>query len=210
MRQAGIPGEFGKFSRAVPPMPRAKVGVGRRPKKRRVSPASTIEVEQIEEEGVEELVVAEEKKEEEPPGVVVAPSSSVIVAWCVEWVVVETLNMLDYQRDRFARYATLHVAARRANAIEGTLEFGCPSTWASEHTFGELIDAGCPIPGCDGFWEWPRMRCGTCGECLHTCYCERECECGEVAKWSFSENGGVCVCPRPLPVSRELEKIFGT
>ena len=54
------------------------------------------------------------------------------------------------------------------------------------------------------------MRCGTCGECLHTCYCERECECGEVAKWSFSENGGVCVCPRPLPVSRELEKIFGT
>ena len=50
------------------------------------------------------------------------------------------------------------------------------------------------------------LRCGTCGECLHTCYCERECECGEVAKWSFSENGGVCVCPRPLPVSRELEK----
>ena len=30
---------------------------------------------------------------------------------------------------------------------------------------------------------------------------------GEV---EFSENGGVCVCPRPLPVSRELEKIFGT
>ena len=130
--------------------------------------------------------------------------------WCVEWVVVKPLSMLDYQRDRFARYATLHVAVRRLHAVEQTPEMGCPSSWASEHTFGELIDAGCPIPGCDGFWEWPRMRCGTCGECLHTCYCERECECGEVAKWSFSENGGVCVCPRPLPVSRELEKIFGT
>ena len=113
MEQAGIPGEFGKFSRAVPHMPRQKVGIGRRPKKRRVSPASTIEVEQIEEEGVEELVVAEAEKEEEPPGVVVAPSSSVIVAWCVEWVVLKTFNMLDYQRDRFARYATLHVAVRR-------------------------------------------------------------------------------------------------
>ena len=54
--------------------------------KRRVSPASTIEVEQIEEEGVEELAVAEEEKEEEPPGVVVAPSSSVSVVWCVEFV----------------------------------------------------------------------------------------------------------------------------
>ena len=39
---------------------------------------------------------------------------------------------------------------------------------ASEHTFDELVDAGCPIPGCDGFWEWPRMRCGTCGNCLLT------------------------------------------
>ena len=44
-------------------MPRQKAGIGRRPKKRRVSPASTIEVEQIEEEGVEELVVAEEEKD---------------------------------------------------------------------------------------------------------------------------------------------------
>ena len=118
MEQAGIPGEFGKFSRAVPHMPRQRAGIGRRPKKRRVSPASTIEVEQIEEEGVEELVVAEEEKEEEPPGVVVAPSSSVIVAWCVEWVVLKTFSMLDYQRDRFARYATLHVAARRLHAVE--------------------------------------------------------------------------------------------
>ena len=87
-----------------------------------------------------------------PPGVVVAPSSSVIVAWCVEWVVVETLNMLGYQRGQVARYAALQVAARRANAVEGTGEFGCPSVWVCELTFDELIDAGCPIPGCDGFW----------------------------------------------------------
>ena len=131
----------------------AEVGIGRRPKKRRVSPASTIDVEQIWEEGVETLVVAEEEKEEEPSGVVVAPSSSVIVAWCVEWVVVEALSMLDYQRDRFARYATLHVAARRLHAVEQTGEFGCMSAWASEHTFDELTDAGFPIPRFGGFWS---------------------------------------------------------
>ena len=102
-----------------------------------MSPASTIEVEQIEEEGVKELVVAEGEKEEEPPGVVVAPSSSVVVAWCVEWVVVKTLNIPDYQRGRLAWYAALHVAARRLHVVEQTGEFGCPSAWACEHTFDE-------------------------------------------------------------------------
>ena len=56
LQQTGIPGEFDESSRAVPYMPRAKQGIGRRPKKRRVSPASAIEVEQIEEEGVTEPV----------------------------------------------------------------------------------------------------------------------------------------------------------
>ena len=59
MQQTGIPGEFDESSRAVPYMPRAKQGIGRRPKKRRVSPASAIEVEQIEEEGVTEPVDVE-------------------------------------------------------------------------------------------------------------------------------------------------------
>ena len=45
-------------------MPRAKNGVGRRFKKRRTSPASAIEVEQIEEKGVGESVVMEGETEE--------------------------------------------------------------------------------------------------------------------------------------------------
>ena len=45
-------------------MPRAQNGVGRRYKKRRTSPASAIEVEQIEEAGVEEMVVVEGGTEE--------------------------------------------------------------------------------------------------------------------------------------------------
>ena len=42
---------------------RTVYGIGRRYKKRRTSPASTIEVGQIEEEGVAELVVVEEETE---------------------------------------------------------------------------------------------------------------------------------------------------
>ena len=66
MQQTGIPGEFDESSRAVPYMPRAKQGIGRRPKKRRVSPASAIEVEQIEEGEVKTEEAKIEAKLEQP------------------------------------------------------------------------------------------------------------------------------------------------
>ena len=68
-------------------MPRAKTGFGRRFKKRRTSPASAIEVEQIEEEGVEELVVVEgETEEEEVAEIAIVEFGEDVVMWVLDHV----------------------------------------------------------------------------------------------------------------------------
>ena len=106
VQQAGIPGEVENLDQVVPPMPRAQNGIGRRYKKRRTSPASTIEVEQIEEEGVEELVVVEEETEEVAEIAIVEFGEDVVM-----WVLVHMLEKVwahrDWQAYRFVRYATL-------------------------------------------------------------------------------------------------------
>ena len=47
VQQTRLGGEVENIKQSVPYMPRAKNGIGRRYKKRRTSPASAIEVEQI-------------------------------------------------------------------------------------------------------------------------------------------------------------------
>ena len=87
-------------------MPRVQNGVGRRFKKRRTSLASTIDVEQIEEEGVEELVVVEEETEEVAEIAIVESGEGVVM-----WVLVHVLEKVwadrDWQACQFVRYATL-------------------------------------------------------------------------------------------------------
>ena len=87
-------------------MPRAKNGVGRRYKKRRTSPASAIEVEQIEEEGVEELVVVEGETEEVAEIAIVEFGEDVVM-WVLDHVLEKVWADRDWQADRFVRYATL-------------------------------------------------------------------------------------------------------
>ena len=87
-------------------MPRAKTGFGRRFKKRRTSPASAIEVEQIEEEGVEELVVVEEETEEVAEIAIVEFGEDVVM-WVLDHVLEKVWADRDWQADRFLRYASL-------------------------------------------------------------------------------------------------------
>ena len=87
-------------------MPRAKNGFGRRFKKRRTSPASAIEVEQIEEEGVEELVVVEEETEEVAEIAIVEFGEDVVM-WVLDHVLEKVWADRDWQADRFLRYASL-------------------------------------------------------------------------------------------------------
>ena len=86
-------------------MPRAKNGFGRRFKKRRTSPASTIEVGQIEE-GLEELVVVEEETEEVAEIAIVEFGEDAVV-WVLDHVLEKVWADRDWQADRFVRYATL-------------------------------------------------------------------------------------------------------
>ena len=87
-------------------MPHAKNGVGRRYKKRRTSPASAIEVEQIEEEGVEELVVVEGETEEVAEIAIVEFGENVVML-VLDHVLEKAWVDRDWQADRFLRYASL-------------------------------------------------------------------------------------------------------
>ena len=82
-KQAVLPCEVENVKQIVPYMPRAKNGIGRRYKKRRTSPASAIEVGQIEVEGVEELVVVEGETEEVAEIAIVEFGEDVVV-WVLD------------------------------------------------------------------------------------------------------------------------------
>ena len=129
VQQAGIPGEVENIDQVVPPMPRAQNGIGRRYKKRRTSPASTIEVEQIEEEGVEELVVVEEETEEVAEIVIVEFGEEDVVVWVLDHVLEKVWADRDWQADRFLRSASLTSLVVREWKRQGGGRTG-PFYWA--------------------------------------------------------------------------------
>ena len=177
-KQAVLPCEVENVKQIVPYMPRAKNGVGRRYKKRRTSPASAIEVEQIEEEGVEELVVVEGETEEVAEIAIVEFGEDVVM-----WVLVHVLEKVwadrDWQADLFLRYASLLSLVVREWKRQGGGRTG-PSKW--------MMSSGWPdgrrsaLHACEPFNWWPRMECALCRECICWCKCERECACGSVSK----------------------------
>ena len=87
-------------------MPRAKNGIGRRYKKRRTSPASAIEVEQIEEEGVEELVVVEGATEEVAE-IAIVDFGEDVVMWVLDHLFEKVWAERDWQAYQFVRCATM-------------------------------------------------------------------------------------------------------
>ena len=121
-------------------MPRAKNGVGRRYKKRRTSPASAIEVEQIEEGGVEELVVVEGETEEVAEIAIVEFGEDVVM-WVLDHVLEKVWADRDWQADRFLRYASLLSLVVREWKRQGRGTVG-PFYWAVQKISGELALAG--------------------------------------------------------------------
>ena len=102
-------------------MPRAKTGFGRRFKKRRTSPASAIEVEQIEEEGVEELVVVEGGTEEVAEIAIVEFGEDVVM-WVLDHMFEKVWAERGWQACRFVRYATMSSVIVREWKREGGVE----------------------------------------------------------------------------------------
>ena len=175
-------------------MPRAKTGFGRRFKKRRTSLASSaIEVEQIEEEGVEELVVVEEETEEVAEIAIVEFGEDVVM-WVLDHVLEKVWADRDWQADRFLRYASLLSLVVREWKRQGRGTVG-PFYWAVQKISGELALAGreYEYTACDPWNQWRRMQCEPCQSLVHRCWCVRECACGSVSKWSWGRVGGLSV-----------------
>ena len=208
MQQTGIPGEFDESSRAVPYMPRAKQGIGRRPKRRRVSPASAIEVEQIEEEGVTEPVDVE-MVTQEVAEIEIVEFGEDVVMWVLDLVIEKVWADRDWQADRFLRYASLTSLVVREWKRQGGGRAG-PFIWAVRRTDEEFGMAGLDeeYTACEPFNRWPRMECALCREWLCWCKCERECACGSVSKWSWGRVGGLCACAEAPGVVCEAKKIL--
>ena len=167
-KQAVLPCEVENVKQIVPYMPRAKNGVGWRYKKRRTSPASAIEVEQIEEEGVEELVVVEGETEEVAEIAIVEFGEDVVM-WVLDHVLEKVWADRDWQADRFLRYASLLSLAVREWKRQGRGTVG-PFYWAVQKISGELALAGreYEYTACAPFGRWPRMECEPCQSRVHS------------------------------------------
>ena len=152
-------------------MLRAKNGIGRRYKKRRTSPASAIEVEQIEEEGVEELVVVEGETEEVAEIAIVEFGEDVVM-WVPDHVLEKVRADRDWQADRFVRYATLLslVVREWKRQRRGTVG---PFYCAVQKISGDLALAGreYEYTACAPFNQWPRMPCKPCQSRVYRCWC---------------------------------------
>ena len=197
-------------------MPRPKNGVGRRYKKRRTSPASAIEVEQIEEEGVEELVVVEGETEEVAEIAIVEFGEDVVM-WVLDHVFEKVWAERDWQAYRFVRYATMSSVVVREWKREGGVEGIGPHWWAVRKMWDEFRLAGWEkeYTACAPFSQWERLRCSDCWGTASVCECTRECACGNVSKWSWGFIGGLCACadapgvranPKPHFVSDQHRK----
>ena len=189
-------------------MPRAKNGVGRRYKKRRTSPASANEVEQIEEEGVEELVVVEGETEEVAELAIVEFGEDVVM-WVLDHVLENAWADRDWQADRFLRYASLLSLVVREWKRQGRGTVG-PFYWAVQKISGELALAGreYECTACAPFGQWERLRCSDCWGTASVCECTRECACGNVSKWSWGFIGGLCACAEAPGVVCEAKKVL--
>ena len=161
-KQAVLPCEVENAKQIVPYMPRAKNGVGRRYKKRRTSPASAIEVEQIEEEGVEELVVVEGETEEVAEIAIVEFGEDVVM-WVLDHVLEKVWADRDWQADRFLRYASLTSLVVREWKRQGGGRTG-PFYWAVQKMDDEFALAGREdeYTACAPFGRWPRMKFERC------------------------------------------------
>ena len=159
-KQAVLPCEVENAKQIVPYMPRAKNGVGRRYKKRRTSPASTIEVEQIEEEGVEELVVVEGETEEVAEIAIVEFGEDVVM-WVLDHVFEKVWAERDWQAYRFVRYATMSSVVVREWKREGGVEGIGPHWWAVRKMWDEFRLAGGEkeYTACAPFGQW-ESACG--------------------------------------------------
>ena len=190
-------------------MPRAKKGIGRRYKKRRTSPASAIEVEQIEEEGVEELVVVEGETEEVEKIAIVEFGEDVVM-WVLDHVLEKVWADRDWQADPFLRYASLLSLVVREWKRQGRGTVG-PFYWAVQKISDELALAGreYEYTACAPWNQWRRMQCVPCGSLVHRCWCVRECACGSVSKWSWGRVGGLCACAEAPGVVCEAKCFLG-
>ena len=209
VQQTRLGGEVDNTKQIVPYMPRAKNGVGRRYKKRRTSPASAIEVEQIEEEGVEELVVVEGETEEVAEIAIVEFGEDVVM-WVLDHVFEKVWAERDWQAYRFVRYATMSSVVVREWKREGGVEGIGPHWWAVRKMWDEFRLAGWEkeYTACAPFGQWERLRCSDCWGTASVCECTRECACGNVSKWSWGFIGGLCACADAPGVVCEAKTIL--